>query len=272
MEQDWLNDWQAFFGALLKSANVTPSGTVDSVLSSQLHSALLSNIVSTSRTGQFSSAAVVSASSTSLTADQVGQAFLFTTASSAVVLPAASSVTAGGAFKLNTSAGFTLSVSGGASMQWGAESATLIPVVPGADITAISTGSSWWVFGFTRRQVCMVNAAGTGAPNEVVTSIPATIGGASRYVLPNPFGNTTPVECWAEVQVSGKWSDPKWVYADNSDSSWGAAASYAQGEGIVIVTGKNGVCGQSEDSGSALNTAVSVSTAPCRVFVRKLEI
>lgn len=222
--------------------------------------------------GSYAGATVITAPSTSLVASKLGQAFLFTTASSTVSLPASSSVPSGGTYRLGTSSGLTLSVTGGAVMQWGADQVTTLTIPPGSDVTAISDGALWWVFGFTRRQACLVNATGTGAPNEVVASIPATISSASRYVLTNPFGNTTPVDCWAEIQVSGKWANPRWVYADNSDNSWGVAASYVQGEGIVVVTGKNGVSGQSEDSGNALNTSVTVSTAPCRVFVRKLEI
>ncbi|MGL5284305.1 MAG: gp53-like domain-containing protein [Plesiomonas shigelloides] len=40
MERDWLNDWNGFFGALLKNANVTPNGTVDTATASQLYDAL----------------------------------------------------------------------------------------------------------------------------------------------------------------------------------------------------------------------------------------
>ncbi|MGL5283973.1 MAG: gp53-like domain-containing protein [Plesiomonas shigelloides] len=40
MERDWLNDWNGFFGALLKNANVTPNGSVDTATASQLYDAL----------------------------------------------------------------------------------------------------------------------------------------------------------------------------------------------------------------------------------------
>ncbi|MGL5729139.1 MAG: gp53-like domain-containing protein [Plesiomonas sp.] len=45
MERDWLNDWNGFFGALLKNANVTPNGTVDTAAASQLYDALIGGIV-----------------------------------------------------------------------------------------------------------------------------------------------------------------------------------------------------------------------------------
>lgn len=40
MERDWLNDWNGFFGALLKNGGVTPNGTVDTATTSQLYDAL----------------------------------------------------------------------------------------------------------------------------------------------------------------------------------------------------------------------------------------
>lgn len=41
MERDWLNDWNAFFGALLANAGVSPNGNVDTAQSSQMYDALL---------------------------------------------------------------------------------------------------------------------------------------------------------------------------------------------------------------------------------------
>lgn len=97
--------------------------------------------------GCYANATTITASSAALSSTQVGQAFLFTTAASAVALPAASSVAAGGAYKLHTSAGFTLSVTGGGAMQAGNVSVTSTPVPAGAEVLAVSTGSAWWVFG-----------------------------------------------------------------------------------------------------------------------------
>lgn len=47
LERDWLNDWNAFFGAVLSGANITPNGIVDTAQSSQLYAALQSVIKST---------------------------------------------------------------------------------------------------------------------------------------------------------------------------------------------------------------------------------
>ena len=56
-----------------------------------------------------------------------------------------------------------------------------------------------------RKSTCLVNATGTGAPHETVTAqLPVNIAINSRYVLPNPFGVNTPVECWAEVFANNK--------------------------------------------------------------------
>lgn len=143
LERDWLNDWGGFFGALLSNAGVTPNGNVDTAQSSQFYDAMMA----VSRAGGFKNATAVTASSTALTVAQVGQAFLFTTAASTVVLPAASSVSVGGAYKLHTSAGFTLSVTGGGAMQAGNASVTSLSVPAGTEVLAVSTGTAWWVFG-----------------------------------------------------------------------------------------------------------------------------
>lgn len=39
-EQDWLNDWDGFFGRLLTVADITPNGNVDNATSSQYYDAL----------------------------------------------------------------------------------------------------------------------------------------------------------------------------------------------------------------------------------------
>lgn len=42
LERDWANDWDGFFGSLLRSAGMTPNGTPDTALSSQYFDALKS--------------------------------------------------------------------------------------------------------------------------------------------------------------------------------------------------------------------------------------
>lgn len=121
----------------------------------------------------------------------------------------------------------------------------------------------------TRKSTCLVNTVGTGAPHEtVVSQLPAAVTKGSRYVLPNPFGNNVPVDCKAEIFANGRWGETGWIY---TQSGYGTKALYSQGEGIVIVTGSGYVCGGGNDAGNNLNVQSAMTSAPCRVFVRKLE-
>lgn len=121
-----------------------------------------------------------------------------------------------------------------------------------------------------RKSTCLVSATGTGAPHEtVVAQLPASITINSRYVIPNPFGNSTPVICWAEVFANGKWSRTGWIF--EGGSGFGTSASYVQGEGIVVQTAKSYLMGWSVDAGGGHGATTTVTSAPCRVFVRKLE-
>lgn len=125
-----------------------------------------------------------------------------------------------------------------------------------------------------RKSTCLVNAVGTGAPHEtVVAQLPANVAINSRYVLPNPFGINEPVECWAEIFTNNRWARTGFMYGSNGSSSggYGTAASYVQGEGVVVQTGGNAVLTTSSTSGSGHNIAAVITSAPCRVFVRKLE-
>lgn len=125
-----------------------------------------------------------------------------------------------------------------------------------------------------RKSTCLVNAVGTGAPHEtVVAQLPANVAINSRYVLPNPFGINVPVECWAEIFTNNRWARTGFMYGSNGTSSggYGTAASYVQGEGVVVQTGGNAVLTTSSTSGSGHNIAAVITSAPCRVFVRKLE-
>lgn len=120
------------------------------------------------------------------------------------------------------------------------------------------------------KSTCLVSATGTGAPHEtVVAQLPANIAINTRYVLPNPFGNNTPVECWAEVFANNKWARTGWAFANSR--GYGTDASYVQGEGIVVQTGSVNVTASSVNGGGGHGVTSGIETAPCRVFVRKLE-
>lgn len=124
-----------------------------------------------------------------------------------------------------------------------------------------------------RKSTCLVNAVGTGAPHETVSAaLPANVVADRRYVLENPFGANVPVLVQVEVFVNGVWANPGHSYVGASPGSYGAIASYVQGVGIVVQTGSGIVCGLSRDMGGGHgNTTTNVSSAPCRVFVRKME-
>lgn len=123
-----------------------------------------------------------------------------------------------------------------------------------------------------RKSTCLVNASGTGAPHEtVVGQLPANISINTRYVIPNPFGNNTPVQCIAEVQQGGKWFAAGWIFTGASNQSYGVSAGFVQDEGVVVQTAKNYLCGNGEDGGGLGGKQTAATSLPCRVFVRKLE-
>ena len=123
-----------------------------------------------------------------------------------------------------------------------------------------------------RKSTCLVNATGTGAPHEtVVSQLPANVANNSRYILPNPFGNNVPVICWAEIFINNLWADPKFGgNPGTSTNGYGVAATYAQGSGIVVQTGRSGLCVDSAMTGGGHNVSTIVMSAPCRVFVAKV--
>lgn len=124
-----------------------------------------------------------------------------------------------------------------------------------------------------RKSTCLVHALGTGAPHEtVVSQLPSAVVANSRYVLPNPFGNETPVIVWAEIFNMNKWANSGFVFAQGG---YGTVASYVQGEGIVVQTGSIDIGSTSANTGGGHGTPVLpnfIGSAPCRVFVRKLEL
>ena len=121
-----------------------------------------------------------------------------------------------------------------------------------------------------RKSTCLVNAVGTGAPHEtIVANLPSNVAINTRYVLPNPFGNNTPVICWAELHLTGIWADVG--FADNQTNGLGTKASYVQGVGIIVQTGSYKLNAKPAFAGGGHGITAEYTTAPCRVFVRKLE-
>ncbi|MGY3876349.1 pyocin knob domain-containing protein [Aeromonas enteropelogenes] len=136
--------------------------------------------------------------------------------------------------------------------------------------------NSWLSWGVlspdTVRHTCLVSAAGTGAPNETVSpAIPAAIVNNSRYVIPNPFGNSVPVICWAEIKINGNWCDASFALAD-TNAGYGVKATFKQGEGIIIQTGVTGLIALGSQTGTG-HTGFSglITSAPCRVFISRID-
>lgn len=135
--------------------------------------------------------------------------------------------------------------------------------------TAVATLTSRVTVLEARTSTCLVHATGTGAPHEtVVTQLPSNIKNGMSYVLPNPFGNNVPVDCKAEIFVNGEWGETGWIY---TTSGYGVRALYSQGKGIVVVTGGGYLAAGVNDGGNNLNIQSAITSAPCRVFVKKLE-
>lgn len=132
---------------------------------------------------------------------------------------------------------------------------------------SIVNWSAWAVLNSVK-SICIVNAVGTGASNEVVdNNLPVKLAPNSRYVLTNPLGINTHVICIAEIKTdNGKWAKAGWIC--DANGSTGVVASYVQGEGIVIQTGTYGVHNNSNIMGTAHNNNDNRYTnMPCRVFI-----
>ena len=91
----------------------------------------------------------------------------------------------------------------------------------------------------------------------------------SRTVFSNPFGNSTPVFCYAEFfhATLNKWVKTTWVYA-TSTSIHGTEASYSEGEGIVLKIGLSSYC--SALAGNSQEVSATYATpSPVRIHVFK---
>lgn len=118
----------------------------------------------------------------------------------------------------------------------------------------------------------------SGAPHDthetVSSALPTNIATNMRYVLQNPFGINSRVQVVTELYLNGKWSVAG--YDGNIGTglvSVGTVGAYVQGEGVIVQTGANGVASQSAllGGGHGITSTTTITTAPCRVFVSKLE-
>lgn len=91
----------------------------------------------------------------------------------------------------------------------------------------------------------------------------------SRTVLPNPFGNSTPVETTCEIfhATLQKWVTTPWIF---SSTSFGINSAYVEGEGIVLRSGQSFVAGTSSSGCSQEFSSAYTTLSPVRVQVRKV--
>lgn len=119
------------------------------------------------------------------------------------------------------------------------------------------------------KSTCLVNATGTGAPHEtVVTQLPAKVGPSSgRLVLPNPFGNNTPVRVEVQTFLNNKWGVTGFIF---SSAGLGVYGGWVQGEGIIVQSGAYTASDSTTTGGTHGFTGGNITTPlPVRVFVTR---
>ena len=208
----------------------------------------------------------------SVSAAQIGSSILFTIATAVSMPTIASLGGVTGHYRIMAGSNpITLTRIDGTSFIVRGVLVSSITIPAGSDCYVAYSASGVYVYGLATyetivKSYCLVNALGTGAPNELVSAaLPANIALNSRYVLTNPFGVNTPVIVWAEVFYNSKWA------RTGHSTGYGVSASYVQGEGIILQTGQNSVFGVSNTYGGGHGAASAVVTsAPCRVFIQKL--
>ena len=92
----------------------------------------------------------------------------------------------------------------------------------------------------------------------------------SRTVLANPFGNNVPVVCMCEIfhATLQKWVTGSWLFGSAS-SVHGINSAYAEGEGIILVAGKQSFL--AADSGTSQTMTANYTTpSPVRIHVWKV--
>ena len=94
----------------------------------------------------------------------------------------------------------------------------------------------------------------------------------TRTTYENPFGNSTPVMCQAEIlhAPTGKWISSSFIYA-SSTSIHGLRAGYLEGDGVVLSSGLNSFATGASNSGATITFAGNYTTpSPVRIHVWKV--
>ncbi|MBP7547013.1 MAG: hypothetical protein KA754_03580 [Corallincola sp.] len=116
----------------------------------------------------------------------------------------------------------------------------------------------------------------SGAPHDthetVDAALPASLAPNNSYILTNPFGINTRVDVVAEIWWNNRWAECG--SASSTTGGLGTKATYVQGVGIVVQTGRVMVATNSPDGlgGHGVSSPnAALSSAPCRVAIRKWE-
>lgn len=94
----------------------------------------------------------------------------------------------------------------------------------------------------------------------------------TRTVLPNPFGNGTPVWCMVEIfhATMQKWVSTPWTYVSGT-GSLGSLATYSENEGVVLRIGTSAYTQGAQNGGSTSTDPNDYKTpSPMRIHVWKV--
>lgn len=97
----------------------------------------------------------------------------------------------------------------------------------------------------------------------------------TRTTIANPFGNSTPVICVAEIlhAPTQKWVSSKWIWNASGNATYGVEAFYSEGEGIVLVTGKYAyLINTNASNGAPIDTGSADYTTPSPVRIRVTKV
>lgn len=98
-----------------------------------------------------------------------------------------------------------------------------------------------------------------------------SMGAGQRKVLPNPFGNSTPVITVAQVLVNGEWADAGWLYQPTSGVGIGCRAGFTE-LGIVVITGSGGIKGSNTALTGGIHETQVAATIPANVRVHVWKV
>lgn len=296
------NKWYSWSGVFPEGGKVVTAGTnpatdgsgyiprVDVLLRGELAAVGSDVLISGVEAGVVAGAAddvravtlITGSGAQSVSAAQIGSSILFTVAT-AVAMPTTASLNGvTGHYRIMAGSNpITLTRIDGTSFTVRGGSVSSVTIPAGSDCYVAYSASGVYVYGLATyetivKSYCLVNALGTGAPNELVSAaLPANLAINSRYVLTNPFGANTPVHVTAELLLDGKWANPGFgSNIGTGTSSLGTAAHYVQGEGIVVQTGNIAIANSSVlvGGGHGRTSTTSVTSAPCRVFIQKVGV